>query len=70
MKAKLPEAERTLAASTKYLCVWCDTEFYKQGHILECPNCTNSEIKDIIPIYLEDDLQEEALYCPVDFTGG
>lgn len=70
MKAKLPEAERTFASGTKYLCVWCDTEFYKKGPILACPSCTNADVKDIIPIYLEDDSEEEALYCEVDFTGG
>lgn len=69
MKAKLPQGEKPVEAA-KYLCVWCDTEFFVDKDELACPTCGNSDIKDIVPIYLEDDPQEEALYCPVDFSGG
>ncbi len=70
MKAKLPHGEKVVESKAKYLCVWCDAEFHiKQGE-LKCPQCNNNNVKDIVPIYLEDDPQEEALYCPVDFTGG
>ncbi len=70
MKAKLPEAERTFGCGTKYLCIWCDTEFFKQADKISCPNCTNSDMKDILPIYLENDPQEESLYCADEFPGG
>lgn len=70
MKVKLPEAERVFEPGIKYLCIWCDTEFCRQGPALACPSCGNSDHRDIVPIYLEDDPQEKALYSPSDFQGG
>lgn len=70
MKAKLPEAERDFESGTRFLCIWCDTVFVRQGPLIKCPSCANQDEKDIIPIYLEDDPQEEALYTRSDFSGG
>ncbi len=70
MKAKLPESEQTLVSGARYLCVWCDAEFSIKKGELRCPSCGNNQVRDIIPIYLENDPQEEALYCEVDFHGG
>lgn len=69
MKAKMPSSQKPPEAG-EYVCIWCDTTFdYKSGDLM-CPVCGNGNRRDLIPIHMEDNPQEDQLYTPSDWHGG
>jgi ribosomal protein L37AE/L43A len=71
MKTKTPDLQSQTAG--RYECIWCEATFNRkmEGDSLKCPGCGNSNAKDLIPIYVEEDSPEESMmYTDKDFQGG
>jgi hypothetical protein len=68
MKAKAPQGKDT-TKPTEYLCIWCDASFkHQEGKELICPSCLNKN--DLVPIYMENNAQEQSMLTSNDFHGG
>jgi len=50
--------------------MWCDFAFPYEKGTLACPKCQTDDTDFLIPIYRENNIQEQAMYCPIDFHGG
>ena len=68
MKAKVRQPE--LAQYGEYLCLKCDNRFRFDGGKLFCPRCKNQKRLDMLPVYVENDKEEEQLYTDGDFGEG
>ena len=68
MKAKLPAGERREAG--QYLCQGCQTVFIYEVGNLSCPNCGKLEPQELIPVYMEDDTEEDDMYSADDWEAG
>jgi hypothetical protein len=71
MKTKTPDLGPQTAG--RYECIWCDATFVhrKESDSLQCPGCGNSNSKDLVPIYVEEESPEETMmYTKKDFQGG
>ena len=67
MKAKMLDK---VAEAGEYLCQKCETRFFFTIGHLRCPECGNSFRLDLIPIYMENDEQEEQLHLDDDYGQG
>lgn len=71
MKCKMPGSKPAEPAT--YLCMNCDSAF-KYGACADeelfCRKCGTDDMSFLIPIYVENNIQEQAMYCPIDWHGG
>lgn len=68
MRAKLPAGE--VREAGQYLCQCCQTVFMYETGILSCPNCHKLDPQELIPVYMEDDEEENEMYSDDDWGSG
>jgi len=72
MKAKMRKGTK-VPESGEYLCQKCNKRFIFEGtdpSKLVCPNCGASKLEDLVPIYMENNPEEEQMYSKDDWQGG
>lgn len=69
MHAKMPRGQK-LAEPGDYLCQRCEAQFHFDIGLLTCPKCGNTSRHELIPIYVEEDAEEEQMYTRGDFGQG
>jgi len=73
MKAKMKKGTK-VPESGDYQCQKCNQKFTFTGttadQVIVCPKCSTSSLDDLIPIYMENDPEEEQLYSKDDWHGG
>jgi hypothetical protein len=70
MRAKMPPGQKVPEAA-EYMCEKCDARFYfNKRSELECPDCGTNNVNMLIPVYLEDDPLEDAMYSDDDWGQG
>lgn len=68
MRAKMPAGE--VREAGHYLCQACQTVFIYETGTLTCPNCYKLDPQELIPVYMEDDADEEEMYSKQDWGSG
>jgi transcription initiation factor IIE alpha subunit len=72
MKAKMKKGLKP-PESGEYQCQKCNQRFNFTGtnaDDLVCPKCGESSLENLIPIYMENNPEEEQLYSEDDWHGG
>lgn len=72
MKAKMNKGLK-VPESGEYQCQRCNRRFIITGKSEEqliCPQCKDSNPQDLVPIYMENDPEEEQLYSKDDWQAG
>lgn len=71
MKAKMPPGEK-IPEAAEYLCKKCETRFYfsELNDELVCPSCGTADQTELVPVYMENDPQEEEMYSEDDWGQG
>ena len=70
MKAKMKTGEKP-PEEGNYHCQKCRTQFKSTVKTkLVCPKCGTTTLGDLIPIYMEDDPEEEQMYSSSEWHGG
>lgn len=70
MKAKMKPGQKPPEPGN-YQCQKCNCRFKViEGVSLSCPNCGNVKMDELVPIYMENDPEEEEMYSEVDWQGG
>ena len=58
MKAKMKEGQK-IPEPGEYQCQHCNCRFRVDGAKLACPKCANTKLDELIPVYMENDPEEE-----------
>lgn len=55
-----------------YECIWCETIFVRKEEDAKvcCPECGNSNVKDMVPVYVDDDGVDALMYTDKEFAAG
>lgn len=69
MKAKMKKGEKPPEPG-EYICQKCQNRFKVNLDNLICSNCGNSQQDELVPVYMENDAEEEQMYSEQDFHGG
>ncbi len=69
MKAKMKAGE-TIPESGEYLCQRCENRFRFDGQKLVCPKCGTTDLAVLVPVYMEDNPDEEQMYAKGDWSAG
>ena len=69
MKAKMRKGEKPPEPG-EYQCQRCNCRFKPNGNKLICPQCGSSKQDELVPIYMENDPEEEQMYSEADWHGG
>jgi len=69
MKAKMRPGQKTPEPG-EYQCQRCNGRFRIDGGKLICPHCSNTKVDELVPIYMENDPEEEQMYSDADWQGG
>jgi tRNA(Ile2) C34 agmatinyltransferase TiaS len=69
MKAKMKPGQKPPEPGN-YQCQKCNCRFTAKGDTLVCPKCENTNRDELIPIYMENDPEEEEMYSEADWHGG
>jgi hypothetical protein len=69
MHAKMPGGQK-IAETGDYLCQNCETQFHFEAGLLTCPKCGSTARNELIPIYVEENPEEEQMYTRGDFGQG
>jgi PHP family Zn ribbon phosphoesterase len=69
--AKMPPNQKPPEPG-EYECIWCETVFEvaPERDSLACPNCGNKDRKDLVPIYIANMPDDEAMYTPDSYPAG
>jgi hypothetical protein len=69
MRYKMPQQEQTRGAG-EYLCLTCESRIMHTAGPICCVTCGNSAQEDLVPLYIEDDADEQDMYSDADWSGG
>jgi rRNA maturation endonuclease Nob1 len=69
MKAKMGRGQKPPEPGN-YQCQKCNSRFQPNKDSLVCPQCGNAKAEELVPIYMEEDPEEEQMYSKDDFRGG
>ncbi len=54
----------------EYMCLKCGQRTHFGAGVISCTNCGASKLTDLVPVYMEDDLEEEQFLGKDDFGQG
>ncbi len=69
MRYKMPQEEQVRDAG-EYLCLRCEARILHTAGAMCCVGCGNSKAEDLVPLYIEDDADEEEMYSQADWGQG